>query len=87
MRTTIELPDELHHKLKAKAALKGLSVRELVMKFIDQGLQSFISSPAELKKRRQPPPVIIHPTGRPILPVKKSKLRQIEEMEDEAKYS
>jgi hypothetical protein len=87
MRTTIELPDELHRKLKAQAALKGLPVRELVMRFIDQGLQSFISSPVEVKKRQQPPPVIIPSSGKPIHPISKFKLKRIEEMEDEAKYS
>ncbi len=35
MRTTIDIPDELHRELKAKAALEGRTVRELVIGLIE----------------------------------------------------
>ncbi len=38
MRTTIDIPDELHRELKAKAALQGTSVRNLVIGLIEAEL-------------------------------------------------
>lgn len=38
MRTTIDIPDELHRELKAKAALQGTTVRNLVVGLIEAEL-------------------------------------------------
>ena len=39
MRTTIDIPDELHRELKAKAALEGRSVRDFVLDLIKSELR------------------------------------------------
>jgi hypothetical protein len=38
MRTTIDLPDETFRQLKARAALSGLKLKELVTQLIERGL-------------------------------------------------
>ncbi|MFA7242902.1 MAG: hypothetical protein WC091_22580 [Sulfuricellaceae bacterium] len=38
MRTTLDLPDETFHQLKAQAALCGMKLKELVAQFIERGL-------------------------------------------------
>ena len=40
MKTTVEIPDELFRQAKARAALEGLSLRELVTYGIRLALQS-----------------------------------------------
>jgi hypothetical protein len=38
MRTTIDLPDETFRQLKARAALSGLKLKDLVTQMIESGL-------------------------------------------------
>lgn len=38
MRTTIDLPDETFRQLKARAALSGLKLKDLVTQLIERGL-------------------------------------------------
>lgn len=38
MRTTLDLPDDLFRKAKAKAALEGTSLKNLITRFIEDGL-------------------------------------------------
>lgn len=56
MRTTIELPDELHRSAKMAAAERGSTFRELVM----QGLRKVLSEAAE---KRTPPDYRNFPKG------------------------
>lgn len=87
MRTTVDLPDELYRALKARAALNGVTVRDLVRRYVEQGLsQPSVSADAGLS-RRQPPPVIIAPRGVPIPALPRAELRRLEEEEDEAKHA
>ncbi len=39
MRTTLDLPDPLFRRLKARAALEGLSLKDLIARFVIAGLQ------------------------------------------------
>ena len=39
MRTTIDIPDALFRHLKARAALEGSSLRDLVVDLVSKGLQ------------------------------------------------
>jgi len=52
MRTTFDLPDELMRHLKARAALEGRSLRDLVLELVERGLKapsvSAASAPAAL---------------------------------------
>jgi hypothetical protein len=38
MRTTIDIPDPLYRKLKAKAAENGCSMKELILRDVEQSL-------------------------------------------------
>jgi hypothetical protein len=38
MRTTIELPDELLRRVKARAALDGLTLKDLITRYVADGL-------------------------------------------------
>ena len=47
MRTTIDLPDPVFRRLKAAAALNGVSLKEIILRAVEKELQ-----PAPPKKRR-----------------------------------
>ena len=46
MRTTLDLPDELMRHLKARAALEGRSLRDLVLQLVERGLQGTVNQTA-----------------------------------------
>lgn len=48
MKTTIELPDELYRKAKAKAALTGRKLKDLV----EEGLRYVLKVPAKAHDQR-----------------------------------
>ena len=39
MRTTLDLPDDLFRQLKVRAATKGATVKDLLTRFVERGLQ------------------------------------------------
>ena len=59
MRTTVDLPDELMRHLKARAALEGRSLRDLVLELLTRGLQAPAVTTA-------PAPLPLVPLGRPL---------------------
>jgi len=87
MRTTLEIPDELYRSLKARAALRGVPVREIVTQLIDIGLRSVPSAASTGHRRHAPPPVAIPPGGLPIAALSREDKIREEEMEDEAKHA
>jgi hypothetical protein len=40
VRTTLELPDPLFARLKARAALEGTTLKQLLRSFVEQGLEA-----------------------------------------------
>ncbi|MCS4510246.1 hypothetical protein [Xylophilus ampelinus] len=62
MRTTLDLPDPLFRMLKARAALDGTSLKDLVIRLVQRGLSE--PTPAE-PTERAPFPVLIPATGQP----------------------
>jgi hypothetical protein len=86
MRTTIELPDDLHRALKARAGLSGVTLRQLVQRLIEQGLRSSTGL-EDAATRHDPPPVIIPPRGVPIPALGRGELKRMEEEEDEGKHA
>jgi hypothetical protein len=84
MRTTIDLPDELYRALKVRAAMSGVTVRELVRRYVEQGLRQ-PSAPGTRAGHREPPPVIVPPRGVAIPAAPRAELHRLEEEEDEAK--
>ena len=88
MRTTIDLPDDLLRKAKAKAeaALSGLKLKELIARYVEQGLRQGGSQPAgesRTPRQRSPLPVIQKgATGQPIPALSKAELTRIEQEQD-----
>jgi plasmid stability protein len=50
MRTTLDMPDDLMRNLKARAALEGRSLRDLVLMLVERGLQVPAVAPAAAAK-------------------------------------
>lgn len=90
MRTTIDLPDELLRQAKAKAALSGMKLKDLIARYVDEGLKRgspFTAGEAQAQRRRSPPPIIIPARGVPIHALTADELREIETAEDVARYA
>lgn len=83
MRTTVDLPDDLYRQLKARAALGGLRVRELMTRYLEQGLRSLPEQPAGAP--RSQPPVAVERTGKPIRALSRAQLRRIDDDEEIAR--
>jgi hypothetical protein len=47
VRTTIDLPEATLRQLKARAALSGVPMKDLVLSFVERGLSQQHSAPAE----------------------------------------
>jgi hypothetical protein len=86
LRIRADLPHDLYRALEARAALSGITLRQLVGRLIEQGLHSPTDEAAPAK-RHGPPPVIIPPRGVPIPAVPRAELTRMEEEEDEANYA
>ena len=55
MRTTLDLPDELFRQVKATAALKGATIKELLTRYVERGLrQAETSGPPPGKRSTLP---------------------------------
>ena len=59
MRTTVDIPDPLYRELKGKAASEGRSVKDLILRSVEQDLKSRRSR----SKRRVSLPIV--PSKRP----------------------
>jgi hypothetical protein len=84
MRTTIDLPDELFRKAKARAALDGMRLKDLITRFVEQGLKQGASSATPLRRRRSELPVIREATGRILPDLTNAELYRILEEEETA---
>jgi Arc/MetJ family transcription regulator len=84
MRTTIDLPDELFRQAKAKAALDGLRLKDLITRFVEQGLKQGASSTAPLKRQRSELPVTRAATGRTLPDLTNAEIHRILEEEETA---
>lgn len=66
MRTTLELPDPLFKHLKARAALEGSTLRDLVVQLVERGLQAADvaaapAAPAALPSIKLSSPMLLAP--------------------------
>jgi hypothetical protein len=62
MKTTVEIPEELLRRAKAKAALEGIHLRDLIV----QGLQLAVETPPAKPHRAQFPLIKATPGAHPI---------------------
>lgn len=82
MRTTIDIPDELYRTLKTRAAIRGITLRELVRDLIEQGLDQRASDGTSAPGRavRRLPVAIT--AGGPMIDLSPDDIHRIEEEED-----
>jgi TRAP-type C4-dicarboxylate transport system substrate-binding protein len=67
MRTTVDLPDAIFRQAKARAALDGMTLKELITGFVVQGLRGMDpQSAGERQRTRSEPPIARPATGRPL---------------------
>jgi hypothetical protein len=55
MRTTLDLPDELFRQVKARAAMNGETLKELLMRYVESGLKQPDPAPGLAGKRSRLP--------------------------------
>lgn len=82
MRTTIDLPDELFRQAKARAALSGVSLRELITRFVERGLQRSGQPVTADRPRRGDLPEIIPPRGRKMPALSNAEIQALLDAED-----
>lgn len=64
MRTTIDLPDEVFRQVKARAALDGMKLKDLITRYVEEGLRHGTRAPvASPKCHRSELPVAWASTG------------------------
>jgi hypothetical protein len=85
MRTTIDLPDELLRQVKARAALDGLKLKDLITRYVEQGLRQGAQSPPPLPQhRRSELPIARAATGRTLPALTNAEIHRILEEEESA---
>lgn len=65
----MDLPDELLRQAKAKAALDGMKLKDLIIRFVQQGLRQGAASAAPSRRQRSDLPVVRAATGRVLPPL------------------
>jgi hypothetical protein len=84
MRTTLELPDELFRQVKATAAIKGTTIKELLTQYVETGLRQS-DAPSAPHGKRSTLPVIKRRERGVVLPVTADVHARIDEEADVAK--
>ena len=84
MRTTIDLPDALFRQVKARAALDGMKLKELIRIYVESGLRQVGAPPARPTRERSELPVARVATGRPIPLLSSADLESLLEEEEAA---
>ena len=67
MRTTVDLPEALLRQLKARAALEGIPVKQLMLTLVERGLQAPDARAANLPARSALPALAL---DQPLVPHK-----------------
>jgi hypothetical protein len=85
MKTMIEIPDELFQQIRVRAALAGIKPKELIERYVEDGLRESESAPQSLSERpgRSKLPLIPEAmTGKLIPALSNSQLVDLEMEED-----
>ena len=64
MKTTLEIPDDLFREAKAKAALEGIRLKDLVTRGLEREVRG--ESPTRTKRRRLKFPILKSRTSEPL---------------------
>ena len=84
MRTTLDLPDDLFRQAKARAALEGASLKDVLRRYIESGLQQPTRPAGGAAKRSTLP--VVRARGKGVVPNLTPELQaRLEEEEDLAK--
>jgi hypothetical protein len=54
MRTTIDMPDALYRKTKAAAALRGSSVKDLIIRAVETEIEAKVPESSRLRRVKLP---------------------------------
>ena len=84
MRTTIDLPDELFRRVKARAAMDGLKLKELITRYVERGLADGAQPVAGPVRLRRELPVAQPALGQPLPRMSNAELSAILEREEVA---
>lgn len=82
MRTTIDLPDELFRQAKAKAALDGLKLKDLIARYVEEGLKGASSQAVPRRRERSELPVARAATGRVLPNLSNAEIQRILDEEE-----
>jgi hypothetical protein len=63
VRTSLDIPDALHRRLREAAARKGCSARQLILQSIEQAVRE--SDPHRPRRRLSLDPPLVPSTGKP----------------------
>jgi hypothetical protein len=58
MRTTVDIPDTLYRELKSKAAMEGRSVKDLILRSVEEELRPRSRRPAARKRNKLRLPIL-----------------------------
>jgi hypothetical protein len=84
MRTTLDLPDEMFRQVKARAAIEGTTLKDLLARYVQSGLRQTDPPARRLLKRSKLP--IIKSRGERVIPnLTPERQARLEEEEDLAK--
>ena len=85
MRTTLELPDAVFRKVKAKAAMEGITLKQLLADYVSKGLEDTSASPRPRRRSKLP---VVKRRGSGVIPNLTAELQStLQEEEDLAKLS
>lgn len=82
MRTTIDLPDELFRQAKAKAALDGLKLKDLIARYVEEGLKGLPLQASPRRRERSELPVARAATGRALPALSNEEIQRILDEEE-----
>ena len=86
MRTTLDLPDDLFRQVKAKAALEGTKLKDLLTRFVESGLRQTAPPSGRPRQRSKLPVIKSKSRGKNLIPNLTPQLQsRLEEEEDLAK--
>lgn len=86
MRTTLDLPDPVFRELKARAALRGMKMKDLLNEMITNGLQVRDISPTVFSRSQLP--VARHASGKYRIPARSNaEIQHILDEEDTRRHA